>query len=144
MLGWMADWNSLAAVFSVPILFSISPRGLENHFPVLQGVMENEIFIFHHTLEDWKMVFQSSWTVIEDRISTENIAADHSNKPNPKMQACRKLASDKERYHQQLQNFHILYIFICNAHILEQAYLYMSICLYKSIHLPHIAAYLGI
>ena len=37
--------------------------------------MENGNFIFHHTLEDRKMVFQSSWTVIEDRIGTENTAA---------------------------------------------------------------------
>ena len=35
--------------------------------------------------EDWKTIFQSSWTMMVNRISPENVAADHSNKPNPKL-----------------------------------------------------------
>ena len=38
------------------------------------------------------------------RISTENRAADHSNQPNPKSYASRKLASDKENSYQQHNN----------------------------------------
>ena len=46
--------------------------------------------------KDWKMIFQSSWIMMVIRISIENRGADHSNQPNPKSYAPRKLASDKE------------------------------------------------
>ena len=82
----LAHWNSLLhSVFRANSNDHHNPRGLENHFPVLLGVMENGFFIFHRTQEDWKMVFQSSWTMMVNGISTENVVADHSNKPNPKL-----------------------------------------------------------
>ena len=81
--GWL-EWS--AALFSVLILMTIM-------------IQKDWIIIFQSsssTQKDWKMIFQSSWIMIVIRISTENRAADHSNQPNPKSYALRKLALDKE------------------------------------------------